>query len=202
MHLPGRGTRSEEPPFRRSEALVRAVADAIVPLLDRPVALFGHSVGAVIAFELARQLQARGRPVAHLFVAGRPAPPRRREVESYHLPRAQFIEVLKAFNGMPRDILDDPDVLDLVLPLLRADFEVSETYRYTPGPPLRCPLTAFGGAADPWVEPADIEAWGAHTSGAFAAHLFPSDHFFVQTVQGELLHRLAASLRSRAGWSA
>ena len=179
--LPGRGLRIKEAPFRDLVPVVAAVASAATPYLDRPFAFFGHSMGALISFELARLLRERGvRGPAHLFVSGCRAPQLRGgEPITYDLPDAEFIEYLRSLKGTPAEVFDHPELLELMLPLVRADFSVVETYQYRPGPALGCPVTAFGGESDEEVGVEGIKAWGEQTSGRFDARIMPGDHFFL-----------------------
>lgn len=179
--LPGRGLRIKEAPFRDLTPMVAAVASAITPYLDRPFAFFGHSMGALIGFELTRLLDERGdRGPAHLFVSGRRAPqiPNDRP-DTYDLPDDEFIKYLRSLKGTPAEVFDHPELLELMLPLLRADFSVVETYQYRTGPDLGCPVTAFGGESDEEVSVDEIKAWGEQTSGRFDARIMPGDHFFL-----------------------
>ena len=179
--LPGRGLRMKEAAFRDLAPLVAAVASAATPYLDRPFAFFGHSMGALISFELARLLRERGvRGPSHLFVSGRRAPQLpRAEPITYDLPDAEFVEYLRSLKGTPAEVFDHPELLELMLPLVRADFSVVETYQYRPGPALGCPVTAFGGESDEEVSVEEIKAWGEQTSGRFDARIIPGDHFFL-----------------------
>ena len=187
--LPGRGTRLRDQPFTSLDALIEAAAEAIAPLLDKPFALFGHSMGAMISFELARRLREQGRPQpAHLFVSGRKAPhlPNHDPV-SHNLPEAELRRELLRLNGTPREVLEHPELMELMLPLLRADFSVVETYVYRPGIPLDCPLTAFGGLRDSEVSREQLEAWREQTAGEFALRMLPGDHFFLNDAQAQTL---------------
>jgi medium-chain acyl-[acyl-carrier-protein] hydrolase len=197
VQLPGRGVRINEPSFRRLPLLVSALMNVVGPMLDRPFALFGHSVGTAIAFELARRLQACGYVADHVFVSGRGAPPYRAPRDLHDLPPEQFIDALKELNGMPAEMLEDAEALDLLMPIFRADFEMAETYVYQQGPPLRCPITAFGGADDPLVTASDMLAWRQYTDGRFSARILPGDHFFPVTAQAELLRTITEALLSR-----
>lgn len=196
--LPGRGTRLREQPFTSLDALVEAAAEAIAPLLDKPFALFGHSMGAMISFELARKLREQGRPQpVHLFVSGRRAPQLpNRDNMSYNLPEAELGQELLRLNGTPREVLEHPELMELMLPLLRADFSVVETYVYRPGVPLDCPLTAFGGLRDAEVSREQLEAWREQTTGEFTLRMLPGDHFFLNDPQSQalLLRALAKDL--------
>ena len=187
--LPGRGTRLRDQPFTSLDTLIEAAAEAIAPLLDKPFALFGHSMGAMISFELARRLREQGRPQpAHLFVSGRQAPqlPKQDPI-SHNLPEADLRRELLRLNGTPKEVLEHPELMELMLPLLRADFSVVETYVYRPGVPLDCPLTAFGGLRDSEVSREQLDAWREQTTGEFALRMLPGDHFFLNDAQAQTL---------------
>ena len=187
--LPGRGTRLREQPFTSLDALVEAAAEAIAPSVDKPFALFGHSMGAMISFELARRLRELGRPQpAHLFISGRRAPQLpNNDPLSYNLPEAELRKELLRLNGTPKEVLEHPELMELMLPLLRADFSVVETYVYRPGVPLACPLTAFGGLRDSEVSRQELDAWREQTAGEFVLRMLPGDHFFLNDPQSQPL---------------
>src|SRR5262249_12110724 len=150
LELPGRASRLKDPPFASVRALVEALPDVVLPLLDVPFCFFGHSMGALIAFELARRLGSGFNcSPSKLFVSGRRSPriPKKDPV-TYNLPRAEFIEELKRLEGVPKEVLAHDELLELVIPLLRSDFRMTETYEYVEALPLRCPMTAFGGVQD------------------------------------------------------
>jgi medium-chain acyl-[acyl-carrier-protein] hydrolase len=176
VQLPGRGQRLLEPAFSNAFALVDAAAATLTPLLDRPFALYGHSMGALIAFELARLWARCGRHAERLFVAASPAPhlnnSRRR---CAHLPDPEFIEHLRRLQGTPPELLDDAEAMQLLIPLLRRDFQLVETYEYLPGPPLHCPITAIGGLEDQVLR-SQIEDWRSYTP-RFSLTMVPGDHF-------------------------
>jgi medium-chain acyl-[acyl-carrier-protein] hydrolase len=172
--------------------------------MDRPFALYGHSMGALIAYELARRLREAGRaePV-HLFVSGCRAPQLAdtRDV-TYDLPDPEFIEELRRLKGTPSEVLEHEELLRLVLPLLRADFAVAQTYRYSEGPPLGCPLTAVGGLQDEEVTREQLTPWREMTTGAFSLHMLPGDHFFLHTSQDVLLEIITRQLARLRGGAA
>lgn len=186
---PGRGTRMRESLFTRLHPMVNAVAKSIEPHLDKPFSFFGHSMGARAAFELTRKLRREGGPQPqHLFVSGCPAPQTEdRDAPVYNLPDAEFIEKLRRLNGTPREILEHPELLQLMLPILRADFELVQTYQYHPESPLDCPITAFGGLRDEEVSREELEAWHLQSTAGFVLRMFPGDHFFLHTSQSLLL---------------
>jgi len=184
LRPPGRESRLREPPARRCEAIVADLLPRLEPHLGRRYAFAGHSLGALLAFELARAIRARGWPApAALVVSGARAPDQpRREPDLHGLPEAEFIvELDRRYQGIPPAVRNEPELLALLLPVMRADLEVFETYAYAPEPPLGVPILALGGRADPHVAPAELEAWRGQTTAAFAAELFPGGHFFVQS---------------------
>ena len=197
VQFPGRGTRLMEPPISQLSLLVEALAEALGPLLDKPFALFGHSLGSLVSFELARQLRAkyRARPI-RLFVSAGPAPQiPHRGLPIHDLPEREFAAELLRLNGTPGELLNHHEFMDVVLPSLRADFALYESYRYYPGPPLNCPISTFGGLSDQKVSHNDLEAWRDQTSVSFSIRMFPGDHFFLKTTQALLLRTLSQELR-------
>lgn len=197
VQLPGRERRIDEPPYQSLRQLIAAFADAVLPGLDGPVALFGHSMGAMIAYAFAHELRRRGAPQpVHLLVSGRRAP-HLVEPEPWHrLPDAQFLARLRQLGGVPEVLWQEPELMARFLPVLRADFMVNEAEAYVPTPPLACPITAYGGLSDDGVAPATLDAWRDHTEGAFARELLPGDHFFVQNAREPLLTSLARRLQA------
>ena len=198
--LPGRESRIREPFFDRVRPLVEASAEAMLPYLDKPFALFGHSMGALISFELTRVLKEKyDKQPMGLFVSARRAPQvPSNETPMHNLPDDEFLEELARLNGTPQEVLDNPELLEMIQPLLRADFAVCETYQYEPGAALDCPLFAFGGLKDLEVGREKLEPWREHTSAYFVLRMLPGDHFFlhsskrllIQMVSHELLHLL------------
>ena len=190
---PGRETRFREPAYNRLKPLVAALADAVRPSFDVPIAFYGHSMGALTAFELARELRRRGGPIpSRLIVTGRmapDAPPRR--IPLHTLPDAEFRTELKQLGGTPSAVLDNDDMMRLYLPVLRADFAAHETYEYVEEPPLGCPILAVTGAEDTLAPPNELSGWRRHTTAAFEAHVVPGGHFLLQS-NPALLHRLIA----------
>jgi medium-chain acyl-[acyl-carrier-protein] hydrolase len=196
VQLPGRETRFREAAFTRLGPLIEALAGELGPYLDPPFAFFGHSMGALLAFELARRLRRDGRPQpVGLFVSGCGAPQIRTQESPIHaLPVADFRERLRGLNGTPAAVLDNDELMDLLLPTLRGDFALCETYTYTPAPPLSCPISAWGGLGDDTVGRQELDAWRAQTTGSFRLRMLRGDHFFLQSAQPLLLRALAAEL--------
>jgi medium-chain acyl-[acyl-carrier-protein] hydrolase len=200
VQLPGRGNRMGEQPFKRIEPLVAAAADALSPYLEGSFAFFGHSMGAIISFELARLLRREHRPTpAHLFLSGRSAPHKLRKGSvTYNLPEPEFIEELRRLKGTPQEVLEHPELMDMLSPILRADFEICETYGYVPEPPLECPITAFAGLLDQDVSREQIEGWREYTSSSFTLRMFPGDHFFLHDSAPQMLQLIAQAMKNMA----
>jgi medium-chain acyl-[acyl-carrier-protein] hydrolase len=195
-HLPGRENRLLEKPYTDFAPLVRVITEEFRPYLDKPFALFGHSMGAMLCFELAYSLREEyGVEPLHLFVSGRRAPQLPdSESPTYNLPEPEFLAELSRLNGTPKEALEHPELMRLLLPLLRADFELVQTYRYTDRPPLNVPLTALGGIQDVDVSREQVEAWRVHTAARFVMRMLPGDHFFINTARPLLLQVLSMQL--------
>lgn len=196
VQLPGRASRMQEPLHFDLPRLIEAMAPVLAPHLEAPFAFFGHSMGAMIAFELARLLRREGRAgPLRLFVSGRSAPQLNRTHAPLHdLPQPELLRELGRLNGTPREVLEHPELMELMLPILRADFSVCDTYEYREEPPLDCPITAFGGLQDAGVPRRNLEAWREQTSGAFTLRMLPGDHFFLHSDESLLLRLLATEL--------
>jgi medium-chain acyl-[acyl-carrier-protein] hydrolase len=188
VQLPGRGERFSEPPMVDIDRLLDALYPDLLPFFDRPYAFFGHSMGALLAFELARRSSPQ-----HLLVSGRRAP----QVASsqlHTLADDAFLSELRRLNGTPPQVLENAELMALFLPILRADFRVCETYEYHMGERLECPIVAFGGVDDR-TEPLELlEGWRSLTAGSFELQKLPGDHFFLQTQPQLLLERIAGCL--------
>lgn len=198
IQLPGRQNRIFEPPFRRLAALTAEIGPQLMPLLDRPVAFFGHSMGAILVFELTRWLRRNGSLLPRvLFVSGRRAPQVPDSGPVRHLmSEKDFIAEIRNLNATPEEILENFDLLQLILPALRADTELCETYTYVEEPPLPCPIVAFAGADDVDETAERMEGWRNQTMGSFSLHLLPGDHFFINGSQNKLLYTVLDNLRS------
>lgn len=196
VQLPGHHPRLSVPPYTRLAPLVEATAEAIAPYLNRPFAFFGHSMGALVSFELTRLLRREKSPMPfRLFVSGRRAPqaPDTR-VPNYHLPLTQFIEVLRRLDGTPREALESKELMAVMTPILRADFAVCQTYEYQPEVPLACPITAFGGTEDEETADGRLTAWRDQTTASFSSFVFPGGHFFLRSAEKPLLNALRQAL--------
>ena len=196
VHLPGRGKRIAEPPFTQFRPLLENITNVILQHAQGPFALYGHSMGALISFELARELRRRSCPMPQaLFISGRRAPTiPSREGPTFDLPHDQFVARLKKFNHASRQLLDDPELLALFLPLLRADFEVVDSYIYAPEPPLPCPIYVYTGLQDKFVSEDGLREWRQQTSSDCEYRIFPGDHFFIHSAADEFLSALRSDV--------
>jgi medium-chain acyl-[acyl-carrier-protein] hydrolase len=191
---PGRESRLRVPPFNSMKPLIDALAAEMLPLLDRPFAFYGHSLGGLIAFELARELRRCQNPLpSHLFISSRRAP---------HLPdplphiaelrNDEFaLAIQQRYNGIPKAIQQDPELLDIFLPILKADFSVLETYEYIQEPAFKFGISTYIGIQDTIVTLEDITAWQAHTYLPISIQSFPGDHFFIQSQRLPVLQSLS-----------
>jgi medium-chain acyl-[acyl-carrier-protein] hydrolase len=186
VQLPGRERRMSETPIVRMDPLVDELARVLAPLLggDVPFAFFGHSMGGKVAFELTRRLRREGRPLPRLLiVSGSRAPHMPSEDDPIHaLPEGEMIEELQRLGGTPQEVLANDELMRLLLPLLRADFELNETYEYIAGEPLDVPVAAYGGVRDEECPPETIEGWREMTEGPFRRRMFEGGHFFLHDV--------------------
>lgn len=184
--LPGRGARLDEPPEEDFETLVHHLVDTLAPRLGRRFALFGHSLGAYLAFETARLLPRE--PVA-LFVSGAVDPQRRaaapRQVAA--MPDAQLVEELRRLGGTPPEVLEHEELLELLLPSIRADFALADDYRFRPEPILSCPVHVLGGDRDATAPPDALDGWLSRTRGPGQTRIFHGDHFYLHDRERELM---------------
>lgn len=196
VQYPGRGSRVREPAFTNCAALVDALVPYLLPVLNKPFAMFGHSMGAIIAFEVARRLQEKhGLRPERLFVSGRRAPQiPPQEPPTYNLPDDEFTEELRRLNGTPVQVLEHPELMQLMIGIIRADFTLTQTYMYLPGPLLKCPLSVFGGLRDADVTREYLEAWCELTIGGCSLQMFDGDHFFMQTDEAAVLRAIREQL--------
>lgn len=181
--LPGRESRLSESLYIQMEPLVSVMAQELRPWLDVPYVVFGHSMGALLAFEWVRRIQREGHPMpAWLFLCGRRAPDMPGDTNLLHsLTDCEFVkELCRRYNGIPDELLRDAEFMEGVLPILRADIATVESYRFQEGEPLNCPITAFAGSQDKSVNWDQLVAWKRQTSQRFAMHILPGGHFFPQ----------------------
>ncbi|MFJ9846555.1 thioesterase II family protein [Kitasatospora sp. NPDC101155] len=187
---------------RRSEPLVESIdelADQLLPVLrrttDGPVAFFGHSMGASLAFELARRFEEAGTVPSALFVSARPAPSRHREGGTVHLgDDTELIAKLRELSGTDEQVLGDEELLRMALPAIRNDYKAAETYQYRPGAKLNCPVHVLIGTEDPMVTEEEAAAWSEHTTGGFSLDVHDGGHFYLVHHQARILRTIAERL--------
>jgi surfactin synthase thioesterase subunit len=200
IQLPGRESRFGEPLIDSLPSLLMPMSQAIIPLLDRPYTLFGHSLGALVAFELARALRRAGaRQPEHLFVAGRTAPHLRDGNRSLHnlADGALVEELVKRYSAIPEEVLGEPELMELLIPMIRADLTIIGTYDYQEEAPLSCPITVLGGSEDANTSRAQLAAWQDHTESCKVLML-NGDHFFVRSQRPALLRLITQELQLRS----
>ncbi|MFZ0304439.1 MAG: alpha/beta fold hydrolase [Terracidiphilus sp.] len=190
VQLPGRWNRVHEPAISNLPQLIESALDGLGPFLGDRFALFGYSVGALIAFEFARELRRRGLPAPRqMWVAARRAP----QVKTSDIPIRllsdhELIEIVaQRYGAIPQVVLDDPGMREIILPILRSDLALDQNYQYIPQPPLDCPITVFGGIDDRAASPDALEAWREHTRSSFRLRMFAGGHFFLNEEQEAVL---------------
>ncbi len=197
VHLPGREKRIKESPYKQLLPLTEVLAEALYPYFDKPFAFFGHSMGALISFEVVRSLCNRfSQSPVHLIVSGKSAPhlPSRHQ-NIYQLTDDELVsESERLYGALPKIILDDPDLLKFFLPIIRADLTLVETYQYISGGPLECPITVFGGGQDNSVNEDELSAWRNYTVDNFNLKIFQGDHFFIQANRTALVQEIKKAL--------
>ncbi|MAR93094.1 MAG: putative thioesterase [Pseudomonadales bacterium] len=201
VQLPGRGSRFREKAYTDLDQLLNSLVPEIEPYTRVPYVFFGHSMGAQLAFELARRLRDKGieQPKC-LIVSGRRAPQiHKRGKPIYTLPEAEFREEIRRLNGTPEEALNNPELMDLVSPILRADFQLIETWTYQPSDPIDTPVLALGGVKDNQVTLDDLEEWRKVTRGPFCLELFSGDHFFINQVTDTLLTTVSQAIECVLG---
>lgn len=199
IQLPGRENRHHDEPMTRLPLLIKLLAEVLSPHMDRPCVFFGHSMGALIAFELARHLGTdTGNNLVHLFVSGRRAP----QLPSLHKPLhnlsdAELVIYLQnRYHGIPQAILNEPELLQIFLPVLRADLTLLETAFYTPAKPLSCPITALGGEQDDHVTREELLAWQEQTVSTFTLRMFPGDHFYLRHTRSQIIAMITRAVQT------
>lgn len=199
-NLPGRGAFIRQPSFNNMRDLVQSLTEAFCDELWTPFAFFGHSLGALVSFELARTLRrAQSTLPVGLFLAGHGAPQLPNlAAPLYNIPEDEFIEAIRRLKGTPPEVFENKELLRLSLPALRADFEVNETYQYQEERPLDCPIYAYGGLQDPLVTKEHLLAWRHQTTMAFSLKMIPGDHFFLQNSQSKFMSNLSGQLEQLA----
>ena len=196
IQLPGHETRIGDPPHADLDPLLLELAGVLQPYLSRPLALLGHSMGALISYELARRIRREGgvSPTI-LFLSGlralqipNPDPP------LHSLSRPDFLQQLQTRYGMPASLIQQSELLELFMPLLRANFQMCETYTYSPEPPLDCPLSVFGGLQDPRISREDLAAWKLQTNRELRLRMIEGDHYFFEHSWMDIAYLVARDL--------
>lgn len=196
IQLPGRESRLSEPLFTDHTSLLDAMVPALLPILDSPFFLFGHSMGALLAFELTKRLREFDKLPNCLVVSAHRAPHLPNlNPEISQLPDYEFMDKVQSLNGLPNTFMANKQLIELALPAMRADFRLCESYKYEDGLPLQCPIIALGGSEDDYVTRAELEAWRVHTGADFTLRLFPGGHFyFLDRHRAPVLEYLSAAL--------
>jgi surfactin synthase thioesterase subunit len=198
IQYPGRQDRWAEPCIDNIPALADAIFAVLRPLADRPLVLFGHSMGATVAFEVARRLEHDAGIVPdRLLVSGRRAPADNRDAGIHRLDDDHLVAELHRLSGTDTAILADPELLRLVLPALRGDYRAAETYVYQPGPPLRCPIVALVGDSDQRVSIDEARAWGEYSTGPFDLKVFPGGHFYLANERPAVIEAISSGRLGR-----
>ena len=196
VQYPGRQDRRHEGCIENIPDLADQIFDALQHVDHRPFAFFGHSMGAILAFEVAERFQRRGTAPVRLFVSGRRAPSRYRDETLHCGDNAGLIAELQEVGGTDQVLLNDPEMLDIILQTVRADYKAIETYTYQSAPQLECAITALVGDSDPKVTSDEASAWADHCAGDFNMHRFPGGHFFIESCRSEVISTISGSLES------
>lgn len=202
VEWPGRGARVDEPLATDARALASQLAAELHAQLDAPYSLFGHSLGALIAFELAHSLLDRGAPAPAILLASGAEAPAVRDGSKWRLPLSDeaLLQELRDLQGTPDEALLNAGLMRSALPVLRADFLMCGAYVYRPRRPLPCPVHVFGGVDDD-TSRESLQAWRQETSTEFTLDMLPGHHFFIHTQQAELLDLIGAALGRQSGRS-
>jgi pyochelin biosynthetic protein PchC len=191
VQYPGRQDRRREPCVGTIHELADSIVDVLRPWADRPVAFFGHSMGAIIAFEVALRLEAEGISPAVLFLSGRRAPSTFRLETNHLLPDKDLVQELRGMQGTDASLLDDDDIVDMILPSLRSDYRAVETYDNREAGAVDCPIVACNGDKDAMVTPEEARAWENHTNAGFDSRTYRGGHFYLSDHAASLITLIA-----------
>ena len=196
IQFPGRGNRVSERLKTSIHDLVEDAVESFEGFLDKPYAFFGHSLGALFSFELTRKLREAGYLLPlHLFMSGHGAPHLPDTNPRIHdLPHEEFIQKLHELNGMTKDVLENKELMEMVEPVIRADFKMCESYIYHEQEPFHLPISAYGGIEDPFVSKQELESWQKHSDQRVVLRLFPGDHFYLNSSKFLLINSLAREM--------
>lgn len=201
VQLPGRENRFRESPYTDVLPLAEILAGQIKRYSQKPYALYGHSMGALLAFELARILQRQNAPLPlTLFLAAHRAAhlsPRRAPI--YALPDEELIHAIRRLGGLQEEVMEDQELLDVLLPTLRADLTLCDLYGYSSDTPLNCPFQLYAGRDDTEVPPEDMETWSEHSTQSSSLRIFPGGHFFLRSDGDALMQAIAGALAQLGG---
>ena len=197
LRFPGHEMNRSEPLFTRLAPIVETLRPVVAGPPAVPFAFFGHSMGALVSFELARDLRRRKMPTPmHLIVSGHRAPQLPDPHPKLHrLPDPEFLATLRKYGGTPEAVIENAELVQLFMPVLRADFAVVESYAYKPEAPLDCSITALGGVEDARVTRDELSAWQAQTAQSFSVRMFPGDHFYLRSLHSQFLQVLGQDLK-------
>lgn len=195
VQYPGRQDRRGEPNIDSIPALADAIFEVVRPLAERPLAFFGHSMGAVLAYEVALRLEEAGAPpLIRLYVSGRRAPSRHRPEAVHQQGDQGIIAELQRLSGTDSGLLDDPETLEMILPAIRSDYRAIETYRDVPGRRVSCPVYAIIGDSDPRVTLDEARAWAGHSTGPFDLRVYPGGHFYLVDQSRQVIRLISDDL--------
>jgi medium-chain acyl-[acyl-carrier-protein] hydrolase len=196
IELPGRGLRLREPLIGEFCVLIENLAQALAPVMVPPYALFGHSLGALLAFEFVRAFERLGSPMpVHLFLSACRAPHLPRRIRPWHaLPEDELIAEIEQLAGTPPGALHDEQIREMMVPVFRADFQLGEDYSYVPRKPISVPVSVFGGASDPLVTPDELDAWSEHTDDFRGSVFFPGGHFYLTEHASDIVAAIGEAL--------
>ncbi|MGI5472202.1 thioesterase II family protein [Streptomyces sp. CA-132043] len=198
VQYPGRQDRRSEPCIDDIGRLAEALLPELLRWADRPLTLFGHSMGASLGFEVARKLEERGATVLGLFASGRRAPSRFRDERVHLRTDDQLLADMTRLSGTDAAVLGDPEIVRMILPAVRSDYKAAESYRFPGGPKLAAPVIALTGDADPQVTLDEAEAWREHTDGSFELKVFPGGHFYLNSQAAQLLEVIRGHVEQAA----